>query len=136
MCPPGAGLGANRQGDHKGRPYNVTDVADKIAQVKTGNVAGHQDVHKGMTSRDLTENVEQCQIRLSLELVRDRIVAALVRLGRLAVEHAPQHLGRVLPVERQAPDHALVHHHAEPKDVRPRRDGAPQRGTAGLADRI
>ena len=62
------------------------DVKARIEEFN--DLAGHQDVHKGMTSRDLTENVEQCQIRLSLELVRDRIVAALVRLGRLAVEHA------------------------------------------------
>jgi adenylosuccinate lyase len=41
-----------------------------------------------MTSRDLTENVEQLQVRRSLELVRDRAVAALVRLSRLAVEHS------------------------------------------------
>ena len=46
-----------------------------------------QFIHAGMTSRDLTENVEQLQVRRSLELVRDRAVAALVRLGRLAAEH-------------------------------------------------
>ena len=51
-------------------------------------LAGHEHIHKGMTSRDLTENVEQLQIRRSLELIRDRVVAALARLGRLAVEHA------------------------------------------------
>jgi adenylosuccinate lyase len=50
-------------------------------------LAGHEHIHKGMTSRDLTENVEQLQVRASLELVRDRVVAALVRLGRLAAEH-------------------------------------------------
>jgi adenylosuccinate lyase len=50
-------------------------------------LAGHEHIHKGMTSRDLTENVEQLQLRASLELVRDRAVAALVRLGRLASEH-------------------------------------------------
>jgi adenylosuccinate lyase len=50
-------------------------------------LAGHEHIHKGMTSRDLTENVEQLQLRGSLELVRDRAVAALVRLGRLASEH-------------------------------------------------
>jgi adenylosuccinate lyase len=49
--------------------------------------AGHEHIHKGMTSRDLTENVEQLQIRASLELIRDRMVAALARLARLAVEH-------------------------------------------------
>ena len=51
-------------------------------------LAGHEHIHKGMTSRDLTENVEQMQIRLSLELVRDRTVAALARLAALAAEYA------------------------------------------------
>jgi|TARA_B100001105_G_scaffold193170_1_gene157207 adenylosuccinate lyase len=50
-------------------------------------LAGHEHIHKAMTSRDLTENVEQLQVRRSLELVLDRIVAALDRLARLAVEH-------------------------------------------------
>jgi adenylosuccinate lyase len=50
-------------------------------------LAGHEHIHKGMTSRDLTENVEQLQVRASLELVRDRVVAALARLARLAAEH-------------------------------------------------
>ncbi len=50
-------------------------------------LAGHEHVHKGMTSRDLTENVEQLQVRDSLELVRDRVVATLARLARLASEH-------------------------------------------------
>jgi adenylosuccinate lyase len=51
-------------------------------------LGGHEHIHKGMTSRDLTENVEQLQVRRSLELVRDRMVAALARLGRLAAEHS------------------------------------------------
>jgi adenylosuccinate lyase len=51
-------------------------------------LAGHEHIHKGMTSRDLTENVEQMRIRSSLLLVRDRTVAALARLTRLALEHA------------------------------------------------
>jgi len=50
-------------------------------------LAGHEHIHKGMTSRDLTENVEQLQVRQSLELLRDRAVAALARLARLAAEH-------------------------------------------------
>ncbi len=50
-------------------------------------LAGHEHIHKGMTSRDLTENVEQLQIRASLALVRDRSVATLARLARLASEH-------------------------------------------------
>jgi adenylosuccinate lyase len=39
-----------------------------------------------MTSRDLTENVEQLQILTALRLVRDRIVAALARLAARALE--------------------------------------------------
>ena len=51
-------------------------------------LAGSEHIHKGMTSRDLTENVEQLQVRGSLELIRVRVVAALARLARLAAEHA------------------------------------------------
>lgn len=47
-------------------------------------LAGHEQIHRGMTSRDLTENVEQTQIRDSLLLVRDRLVAILARLSALA----------------------------------------------------
>jgi adenylosuccinate lyase len=50
-------------------------------------LAGQEHIHKGMTSRDLTENVEQLQIAQSLELIRGRVVAALARLARLAAEH-------------------------------------------------
>jgi adenylosuccinate lyase len=52
------------------------------------DLAGHEHVHKGMTSRDLTENVEQMQVRSALALLRDRTVAALARLARLSLEHA------------------------------------------------
>ncbi|MFI6345392.1 adenylosuccinate lyase [Streptomyces sp. NPDC050560] len=62
------------------------DVKARIEEFNA--LAGHEQVHKGMTSRDLTENVEQLQVRLSLELVRERTVAVLARLSRLAVEHA------------------------------------------------
>jgi len=51
-------------------------------------LAGHEYAHMGMTSRDLTENVEQYQVRLALALVRDRMVAALARLAERASEHA------------------------------------------------
>ncbi|MBW3657317.1 MAG: adenylosuccinate lyase [Actinobacteria bacterium] len=51
-------------------------------------LAGHEHVHKGMTSRDLTENVEQLQVRSSLVLVRDRMVATLALLAELAARHA------------------------------------------------
>ena len=46
------------------------DVKARIEEFAA--LAGHEQVHKGMTSRDLTENVEQMQIRDSLLLVRDR----------------------------------------------------------------
>ena len=52
------------------------------------DLAGHQQAHRGMTSRDVTENVEQLQVRLALELVRDRAVTALARLAERAAEHA------------------------------------------------
>jgi len=51
-------------------------------------LAGHEHIHRGMTSRDLTENVEQLQVREALELVRDRLVAVLARVGGLAATHA------------------------------------------------
>jgi adenylosuccinate lyase len=61
------------------------DVKARIEEFSA--LAGHEHIHKGMTSRDLTENVEQLQIKASLQLVRDRVVATLARLGRLASEH-------------------------------------------------
>ncbi len=61
------------------------DVKARIEEFNA--LAGHEQIHKGLTSRDLTENVEQLQIRAGLELVRDRVVATLVRLTRLAAEH-------------------------------------------------
>ncbi|HVM55179.1 MAG TPA: lyase family protein, partial [Acidimicrobiales bacterium] len=51
-------------------------------------LAGHEHVHKGMTSRDATENTEQLQLRQSLMLLRDRTVAVLARLAGLAAEHS------------------------------------------------
>src|SRR2546423_11073583 len=62
------------------------DVKARIEEFNA--LAGHEHVHKGMTSRDLTENVEQLQIRRSLELIRDRVAALLARLAALAVEHS------------------------------------------------
>jgi adenylosuccinate lyase len=62
------------------------DVKARIEEFSA--LAGHEHAHKGMTSRDLTENVEQLQVRLALELVRDRMVTALARLAERAAEHA------------------------------------------------
>jgi adenylosuccinate lyase len=62
------------------------DVKARIEEFSA--LAGHEHVHKGMTSRDLTENVEQLQIRRSLEHIRNRTVAVLARLATLATEHS------------------------------------------------
>ncbi|MQA16341.1 MAG: adenylosuccinate lyase [Pseudonocardiaceae bacterium] len=62
------------------------DVKARIEEFNA--LAGHEEIHKGLTSRDLTENVEQLQVRLSLEHVRDRCVAVLGRLAARAAEHA------------------------------------------------
>ncbi len=62
---------------------------DVKARIEEFNArAGHEHIHKGMTSRDLTENVEQLQIRESLTLVRAKTIAALVRLARRATEYS------------------------------------------------
>lgn len=62
------------------------DVKARIEEFNA--LAGAEFVHLGMTSRDLTENVEQLQIRSSLELIRDKCVAALDRLSGLAVVYS------------------------------------------------
>lgn len=58
------------------------DVKARIEEFNA--LAGHEHVHKGMTSRDLTENVEQLQVRRSLQLVHAHGVALVARLA----EHA------------------------------------------------
>jgi len=61
------------------------DVKARIEEFNA--LAGHEQIHKGMTSRDLTDNVEQLQVRDSLRLVRDHAVSVLARLAELATEH-------------------------------------------------
>ncbi len=48
------------------------------------DLAGQQHIHKGMTSRDLTENVEQLQVWRSMEIIRDKAVAVLDRMAKHA----------------------------------------------------
>ncbi|MEJ7585039.1 MAG: lyase family protein, partial [Acidimicrobiales bacterium] len=62
------------------------DVKARIEEFST--LAGHEYIHAGMTSRDLTENVEQLQVRASLALVRRRMLSVLARLAQRAAEHA------------------------------------------------
>jgi len=61
------------------------DVKARIEEFNA--LAGYEQIHKGMTSRDLTENVEQLQVLGALRLVRDKAVAALARLADLAAQH-------------------------------------------------
>ncbi|MEU4317056.1 adenylosuccinate lyase [Nocardia sp. NPDC024068] len=61
------------------------DVKARIEEFNA--LAGHEHVHKGMTSRDLTENVEQLQIRLSLEHIYAHGIAVAARLAERAAEY-------------------------------------------------
>ena len=61
------------------------DVKARIEEFAA--LAGHEQIHKGMTSRDLTENVEQLQIRDSLTLAHTKTLAVLARLARRAAEY-------------------------------------------------
>ncbi|OBF16269.1 adenylosuccinate lyase [Mycobacterium sp. ACS4331] len=77
------------------------DVKARIEEFNA--LAGHEHVHKGMTSRDLTENVEQLQIRQSLELVFSHGVAVVARLADRAVTYRDQVMaGRSHNVAAQA----------------------------------
>ncbi|MFD3810171.1 adenylosuccinate lyase [Rhodococcus sp. NPDC058639] len=62
------------------------DVKARIEEFNA--LAGHEHVHKGMTSRDLTENVEQLQILRSLEHVHAHGVAVAARLAERAAEYS------------------------------------------------
>jgi adenylosuccinate lyase len=62
------------------------DVKARIEEF--AELAGEEHIHKGMTSRDLTENVEQLQIRQSLQVVRVRMIATVTRLGQLATQYS------------------------------------------------
>ena len=61
------------------------DVKARIEEFNA--LAGHEAIHAGMTSRDLTENIEAWQIKSSLSLVHDRVIALLSALGKKASEY-------------------------------------------------
>ena len=50
-------------------------------------LSGFEHIHKGMTSRDLTENVEQLQIVEALYFVKIKAVATAAKLAELAVRY-------------------------------------------------
>jgi adenylosuccinate lyase len=54
------------------------DVKSRIEEFN--GLAGFEQVHKGMTSRDLTENVEQLQVYRSLEILLAKSVSALYQI--------------------------------------------------------
>ena len=55
------------------------DVKSRIEEFC--DLAGHQHIHKGLTSRDLTDNVEQLQIFRSLKIIRLKAVAVLHQMA-------------------------------------------------------
>ena len=63
---------------------NKHDVKARIDEFNA--LAGHEEIHKGLTSRDATENVEQLVVWRALELVEGRTVALLARLAERAAE--------------------------------------------------
>ena len=61
------------------------DVKARIEEFNS--LAGHQYIHIGMTSRDLTENIEAAQIKAGLELIRFKSIALLAALGEKSAEY-------------------------------------------------
>jgi adenylosuccinate lyase len=61
------------------------DVKARIEEFS--ELAKRQFIHLGLTSRDLTENVEQLQILRALKIVQFKAAAALLALGRQAEAH-------------------------------------------------
>ncbi len=61
------------------------DVKAKIDEFSA--LAGVEHAHKGMTSRDLTENVEAMLTYQALEIISNKVVALLARWRDIAAEH-------------------------------------------------
>jgi len=62
------------------------DVKARIDEFNS--LAGYQFIHLGMTSRDLTENIEAFQIRQALELVQKRTAALLFQISEKSKKYA------------------------------------------------
>ncbi len=58
------------------------DVKARIEEFN--DLSGFQEIHKGLTSRDLTENVEQLQVFRGLLVIREKVVASLRRMRERA----------------------------------------------------
>lgn len=60
---------------------------DEMARIEEFNeLAGHQFIHRGMTSRDAGDNLEQSQIHRSMHLTASKTASVLYRLDRRAQE--------------------------------------------------
>ena len=64
------------------------DVKARIEEFNA--LAGHEVIHAGMTSRDLTENIEALQIRDGLVIVHNKTVALLAALATKAAQYSDQ----------------------------------------------
>ena len=64
------------------------DVKARIEEFNA--LAGHEAIHAGMTSRDLTENIEALQIKNGLEIIHGKVVALLAQLGDKAAQYSDQ----------------------------------------------
>jgi adenylosuccinate lyase len=64
------------------------DVKARIEEFNA--LAGHEAIHAGMTSRDVTENIEALQIKNGLEIIHGKVVALLAQLGEKAAQYSDQ----------------------------------------------
>jgi adenylosuccinate lyase len=64
------------------------DVKARIEEFNA--LAGHEAIHAGMTSRDVTENIEALQVKNGLEIVHGKVVAVLAQLGEKAAQYSAQ----------------------------------------------
>ena len=64
------------------------DVKARIEEFNA--LAGHEAIHAGMTSRDLTENIEALQIQNGLKVVHDKVITLLARLAERATQYSEQ----------------------------------------------
>lgn len=70
---------------HKREKILRHDVKSRIEEFC--HLAGFEHIHKGMTSRDLTDNTEQYQILKSLKIIHLKAVKALHLIALKAFEH-------------------------------------------------
>jgi adenylosuccinate lyase len=64
------------------------DVKARIEEFNA--LAGHEAIHAGMTSRDVTENIEALQIKNGLELIGQKVIATLAAMAAKAALYADQ----------------------------------------------